>query len=132
MEHSDLTEKIIGCAFKVYGEMGFGFLESVYEKCLVIEITNDGLMVESQKPIMVKYHDVIVGEFVVDLLVENTVLVELKSVRTIAQAHEVQLVNYLSATKLNVGLLLNFGESKVEVRRKSRSLLSNKVRNQSS
>jgi GxxExxY protein len=123
MEHGDLTEKIIGCAYRVYGEMGFGFLESVYEKCLVIELRALGIKAESQKPIIVHYHDEVVGEFVVDLLVEDVVLVELKSVRTLARTHEVQLVNYLSATRLNVGLLLNFGESKVELKRKLRTLL---------
>jgi GxxExxY protein len=122
MEHKELTERIIGCAFKVYKEMGFGFLESVYEKCLLIELRNQGLPTESRSPVVVHYHEEIVGEFVVDLLVMDLVVVELKSVRSLVAAHEVQLVNYLKATRLDVGLLINFGETKVDVKRKTRSL----------
>lgn len=122
MEHKELTERIIGCAFKVYKEMGFGFLESVYEKCLLIELRNQGLPTESQSPVVVHYHEEIVGEFVVDLLVTDLVVIELKSVRSLVTAHEVQLVNYLKATRLDVGLLINFGETKVDVKRKTRSL----------
>ena len=122
MEHSELTEKIIGCAYNVYNKMGFGFLESVYEKCLLIELTKADLNVESQKPITVYYDNEIVGEFVADIIVNDTVILELKSVRKIINAHEVQLVNYLVATGKPVGLILNFGESKVEIKRKIRSL----------
>jgi GxxExxY protein len=117
-----MTEKIIGCAFRVYNKMGFGFLESVYEKCMLIELKRAGVRAESQKPITVFYDEETVGEFFVDLLVEDVVVVELKSVRTIASAHEVQLVNYLTASHKNVGLLLNFAESKLEVKRKARTL----------
>ena len=113
MEHSDLTEKIIGSAFRVYGEMGFGFLESVYERCLIIESRILGIEAESQKPITVHYHEERVGEFVVDPLVERVVLVKLESVRNPAKAHEVQLVNYPNETRLNVGPLINFGDKKV-------------------
>jgi len=127
MEHGDLTEKIIGCSFRVYGEMGFGFLESVYEKCMMIKFRRLDLVVETQKPVTVKYHDVIVGEFVIDLLVESAVLVELKSVHAIAQAHQVQLVNYLATTRLNVGLLINFGNDRVEVKKKVRDISSPKI-----
>lgn len=102
--------------------MGFGFLESVYEKCLLIELRKAGLQAESQKPIIVKYEDEVVGEFKADVIVEDTVIVELKSVRQITQAHEVQLVNYLVATGKPIGLILNFGEQKVEVKRKVRDL----------
>ncbi len=102
--------------------MGFGFLESVYEKCLLIELRRTGLSVESQKPITVFYDGETVGEFFVDVLVEEKVIVELKSVRRLAEAHEVQLVNYLVATGKDVGLLLNFGQNKVEVKRKVRTL----------
>jgi GxxExxY protein len=122
MEHKELTEKIIGSAYRVYNTMGFGFLESVYEKCLLIELGKLGINVESQKPITVYYSGEVVGEFVADLLVGDTVIVELKSVRRIVQAHEVQLVNYLVATGKPVGLLLNFGENKVEVKRKVRDI----------
>ena len=122
MQHKDITEKIIGCAYRVYNKMGFGFLESVYEKCLLIELRRTGLSVESQKPITVFYDGETVGEFFVDVLVEEKVIVELKSVRRLAEAHEVQLVNYLVATGKDVGLLLNFGQNKVEVKRKVRTL----------
>jgi len=102
--------------------MGFGFLESVYEKCLAIELEKAGLRAEFQIPIRVYYDNQIVGEFVADVLVEGLIIVELKSVRRIVKAHEIQLVNYLVATKKDVGLLLNFGERKVEVKRKVREL----------
>jgi len=117
MQHEELTKQIIGCAYRVYNTMGFGFLESVYEKCMLIELKKAGLKAESQHPITVYYEDEVVGEFVADLVVEEEVIVELKSVRRIVQAHEVQLVNYLVATRTDVGLLLNFGEQKVEVKR---------------
>ncbi|MBU0568398.1 GxxExxY protein [bacterium] len=122
MEYSELTEKIIGCAYRVYNRMAFGFLESVYEKCMLIELPKEGLNAESQKPITVYYGDEIVGEFVADIIVNDTVILELKSVRRIIKAHEVQLVNYLVATGKPVGLILNFGERKVEVKRKVREL----------
>ncbi len=122
MEYGELTEKIIGCAYRVYNKMGFGFLESVYEKCLLIELLKSGLSAESQKPITVFYENEIVGEFVADIIVNDTIILELKSVRRIIKAHEVQLVNYLVATRKSVGLLINFGESKVDVKRKIRIL----------
>jgi len=127
MEHTELTEKIIGCAYRVYNKMGFGFLESVYEKCLLIELNKSGLHVEAQKPVRVFYEDQIVGEFVSDIVVNDQIIVELKSVRHIIQAHEVQLVNYLVATGKSVGLIINFGEHKVEVKRKLRKLKSKTV-----
>lgn len=124
MQYAELTEKIIGLAFKVYNKMGFGFLEAVYHKCLLIELRKAGLKGESKKPITVYYDDEVVGEFEADIFVEDAIIVELKSVRQIAKAHEVQLVNYLVATRKDVGLLLNFGETKVEVKRKVRELPS--------
>ena len=122
MQYEELTEKIIGCAYRVYNKMGFGFLESVYEKCLLIELKKEGLQAESQKAIIVKYENQIVGHFTIDILVEDTIILELKSVKQIIQAHEVQMVNYLVATGKEVGLILNFGEKKVEVKRKVRDL----------
>jgi len=122
MEHKELTEKIIGCAYKVHNKMGFGYLESVYEKCLLIELKKAGLKAESQVPIIVHYDDEVVGEFIADVLVEDTVILELKSVRRIIRAFEVQLVNYLTATKKPIGLILNFAQDKVEVKRKVRDL----------
>ena len=122
MEYQDLTENIIGCAYRVYNKMGFGFLESVYEKCLLIELHKSDLEAESQKPITVFYENEIVGEFVADIIVNDTIILELKSVRRIIKAHEVQLVNYLVATGKPIGLILNFGERKVEVKRKIKDL----------
>ncbi len=122
MEYKKLTEKIIGCAYRVYNKLGFGFLESVYEKCLMIELQKEGMKAESQQAIVVRYDDAVVGEFVADIVVEGTIIVELKWVRRIVLSHEVQLVNYLVATGKPVGLLLNFGESKVEVKRKVKEL----------
>ncbi len=122
MEYKEVTETIIGCAYRVYNKMGFGFLESVYEKCLLIELHKSGLDTESQKSITVYYEGEIVGEFVADIIVNDAVIVELKSVRRIIKAHEVQLVNYLVATGKPVGLILNFGERKVEIKRKVKEL----------
>lgn len=98
------------------------FLESVYEKCLMIELRKAGIRAEHQKPITVHYEGEAVGDFTADILVDDCVIVELKSVRRIIKAHEVQLVNYLVATGKEVGLILNFGETKVEVKRKIRTL----------
>ncbi len=122
MEHKELTEKIIACAYRVFNKMGSGFLESVYEKCLKIELIKNGLIVEFQKAIQVFYEKELVGEFIADIIVNNTVILELKAVRQLAKAHEVQLVNYLVATGKPVGLLINFGEDRVEVKRKLRKL----------
>lgn len=110
MEYGEVTEEIIGCAYRVYNKMGFGFLESVYEKCLLIELLKSGLRAESQKPITVFYENEIVGEFIADIIVNDRIILELKSVRQIVKAHEVQLVNYLVATGKPVGLIINFGE----------------------
>jgi GxxExxY protein len=122
MEYKELTEKIIGCAYRVYNKMGFGYLESVYEKCMLIELGKAGFDIESQKPIRVQYDGEVVGDFIADILVNDTVLLELKSVRKLVEAHEVQLVNYLVATGKPVGLLINFGETKVGVKRKVKDL----------
>jgi GxxExxY protein len=122
MEQKKLTEKIIGCAYRVYNKMGFGFLESVYEKCLMIELKKAGLSAASQVPIKVEYDTELVGEFVADILVEDIIIVELKSVKRIVRAHEIQLVNYLAATRKEIGLILNFSDTEVEVKRKVRDL----------
>ena len=125
MEFEQLTEKIIGCAYVVYKKLGCGFLESVYEKSLLIELEKAGLRAKSQVPIDVRYDGQCVGSFFADLLVEETVIIELKSVTKIIAAHEVQLVNYLTATGKPVGLLLNFASTGVEVKRKVRNLNPN-------
>jgi GxxExxY protein len=123
MEFEPLTEKIIGCAYKVYRKLGYGFLESVYEKSLLLELQKAGLNVKAQLPIQVTYDDICVGTFSADILVDDTVILELKSVSQIVTAHEVPLVNYLTATGKPVGLILNFSDQGVEVKRKVRTLL---------
>ena len=122
MQYKAMTEKIIGCAYRVYNRMGYGFLESVYENCMMIELRKADFNAESQKAIIVHYEGEVVGEFTADIVVEDTVILELKSVRRVIQTHEIQLVNYLVATGKPVGLLLNFGERKVEVKRKLKDL----------
>lgn len=102
--------------------MGYGFLESVYHNCLLIELKKHNLHLETEKPITVYYEDELVGEFRADIIVQDTVVIELNSVAQLVQAHEVQLVNYLMATGKPVGLLLNFGPTTVNVRRKVRTL----------
>jgi GxxExxY protein len=122
MDREDLTSVIIGCAYKVYNTLGYGFLESVYEKCLLIELEKGGIQAQAQKDILVQYEGHIVGEFKVDILVDDSVIVELKSIKQLARIHEVQLVNYLCATGKDLGLLINFGEKGVEVKRKVRDI----------
>lgn len=117
MKFRELTDQIIGGFFRVYNTLGYGFLEKVYENALVIELENSGLVVEAQKPIQVHYGESIVGEYFADLLVGNSVIVEIKAAKTLNLEHEAQLLNYLKATKIEVGLLLNFGP-KPEVKRR--------------
>ena len=119
MQDEALTQTIIGCAFKVHNTLGPGFLEQVYENAMRIELTNQGLHAKQQAPITVTYDGQIVGEYFADLWVEDCVIVELKAVQKLAKQHEVQLVNYLTATGVDTGLLLNFGDS-VQVKRKFR------------
>ena len=115
--HSDLTEQIIGSAYNVYNSLGSGFLEKVYENALAIKLGKTGLMVNQQSPIKIYFEDELVGEYFADLLVDNKVIVELKAVSELSKIHEVQLVNYLKATGLKVGLLINFGEKIKIIRR---------------
>ncbi len=119
MADKEITERIIGCAFTVHGKLGSGFLEKVYENALVHELGKNGISVQQQVPVTVRYDRLAIGEYFVDLLVENRIVCELKAHRTIAPEHEVQLVNYLAATGFDIGLLINFGKS-VSVRRKYR------------
>ena len=120
LAYEEITHKIIGAAYTVYNQLGFGFLESVYHNAMLIELAKDGLKIESEKPLSVFYDDEVVGEFNADLFVENVVVVELKSVQNLAKGHEVQLVNYLNGLRKEIGLLINFGPSGVEVKRKYR------------
>jgi GxxExxY protein len=120
MQDEELTGLVIGCAMKVQRKLGPGFLESVYETALAHELGKAGLAVELQRPLQVVYDDVVVGEFVADMVVEGRLLVENKAVHELAEAHEVQVVNYLAATGLDVGLLFNFGAERLEHKRKHR------------
>ncbi|MDC0584530.1 GxxExxY protein [Bacteroidales bacterium] len=114
-----MTHEIIGLAYKVHNTLGSGFLEKVYENALIVELHNSGYEAKKQQPITVYYEGNIVGEYFADIIVDDELIIELKAVQRIAKIHEVQLVNYLQATKTDIGLLINFGE-KVEVRRKYR------------
>ena len=117
MLHKELTEKIIQAFFAVNNILGYGFLEKVYENAMIIELNKLGLKVVKQKNIKVYYKGQIVGDYYADLLVEDKVIVELKSAEILSREHEAQLLNYLKATNIKVGLVLNFGK-KAEFRRK--------------
>ena len=116
--HQDVTGKIIGAAYEVYRVLGYGFLESVYQKALQAELQRLGLQCEIERPIKVKYKGAIVGEFRADLFVQNSILVELKTAKCYNPDDEPQLLNELKATGVKVGLLINFGRTKVEFERR--------------
>lgn len=118
MDHGDLSEKVIGCAYRIFNVLGSGFLESVYEKAFEIELLKLQIPIQTQKKLTVFYDGQPVGFFIADLVIDDKIIVELKAVKNLAVTHEVQLVNYLAATDISIGLLINFGESKVEVKRK--------------
>jgi GxxExxY protein len=109
LKHEQLTEKIIGVFFDVYNELGYGFLESVYEESMGIALSDAGISIERQVPVPVWFRGREIGVFRADLLVDRKVLLELKSARSIESAHEAQLLHYLKATEVEIGLLLNFG-----------------------
>lgn len=111
LKHKDLTDVIIKSYFKVYNTLGYGFLEKVYENALFIELRKQGLFVQKQKAIEVFYEQEIVGDYFADLIVSEKVILELKAAEGICEEHENQLINYLKATDIEVGLLLNFGKS---------------------
>ena len=111
------TEKIIQAFYSVYNELGYGFLESVYQNALYLEFKNHRFKVESQKDIVVYYKQQVVGKYKADFVIDNSIIVEIKTADHIAEEHEFQLVNYLKATNIEVGLLLNFGKE-AQVRRK--------------
>ena len=117
MEIDSITEKIIGCAYTVGNELFAGFLEKVYENALAHELRKAGLNVKQQQSIQVTYDGIVVGDFVADLVVEDCVLLELKATKTLDDAHFAQGLNYLKATGLRVCLLINFGASRVQVKR---------------
>lgn len=122
-----MTSEIIRRYYIVYNKLGYGFLEKVYEKALKFELEKAGFNVERQKPINVYYDSELVGEYFADLFVENKVIIELKAAETLCENHEFQLINYLKATDIEVGLLLNFGK-KPELRRKAFSNINKDLR----
>ena len=115
--HEEITEKIIKSYFKVYNILGYGFLEKVYENALAIELRKNGLEVKCQYPISVLYESEIVGEYFADIIVNDIVVIELKAAKEISEGNECQLINYLKATNIELGLLMNFGKE-AEYRRK--------------
>ena len=110
LKHKDFTEKIINAFYTVYNELGRGFLESVYENAMIIELELRNLKVEKQKKIDVHYKESIIGEFRPDIIVNDSIIIELKAISKLRPEHEAQILNYLKATKIEVGLLLNFGD----------------------
>ena len=116
----DLCGQVIGAAMKVHSALGPGFLESVYQNALIWELQKSGLKVDAQRPITVYYDGQVVGVFSADILVNDSLMLELKANQLVAKAHEVQLVNYLVATGIDEGLLLNFGAERLEYKRKFR------------
>lgn len=121
MEDEALTQKIIGCAMAVHRTLGPGFLESVYQKAFAHELRKAGLTVVCEHPIPVTYDGVNVGDFSADMLVEHRIVIENKAIHLLATPHEVQLVHYLTATGLDIGLLFNFGADRLQFKRKSRT-----------
>lgn len=118
LKFKELTDAVICCFYNVYKALGYGFLEKVYEKSLLHELVKRGISATSQYPITVYYDKNVVGEYFADLLIENSLIIEIKAAKCILPEHEAQLLNYLKATEIEVGLLLNFGP-KPEIRRKA-------------
>jgi GxxExxY protein len=116
-KHAELTDKILRAFYKVYNSLGFGFLEKVYENAMFIELRNMGFYVEKQCRVKVFYENQEVGDYFADLIVSKKIIIELKAAEGICEEHEFQLVNYLKATQIEVGILLNFGK-KPEFKRK--------------
>jgi GxxExxY protein len=115
--HRDITEKVIGAAFEVHGQLGYGFLERVYERSMQVELIRRGSSAEVEKRVQVRYKEVVVGDYGSDLIVDGCVLIELKVNPQYDRRDEAQLLNVLKATGLKVGLLVNFGRTKVEYKR---------------
>jgi GxxExxY protein len=109
--HKDITDKIIKAYYNVYNSLGYGFLEKVYENAMLIELRKLGLNVQKQVPIKVFYDEQLVGQYFADIIVEETIIVELKATEGLREEHEFQLINYLKATELEIGLLMNFGKT---------------------
>ena len=117
MDINDVTYAINGAVFEVNRVLGPGFLEKVYEKALLVELKRRGLKAETQVPIQIQYKGQIVGEYIADIVVEDRVIIELKSVDQLQKIHEAQILNYLKATGFKIGLLINFKHPKAEIKR---------------
>ena len=117
IKHNELTEKIIGIFYRVYNKLGYGFLEKVYENALMIEFRSERIQAMAQSPIRVEYNGQTIGEYFADLMIEDKIIVEIKAAKSLTVEHEAQLLNYLKATDIEVGLLLNFGP-KPQIKRK--------------
>ena len=120
-EDDPLTSKVIGLAIEIHKELGAGFLESIYHRALEIELASAGIFFVSEAPLAVKYKNHILGTFAADLIIENKLLIEIKAVEMLSLSAEVQVVNYLKASNIEVGLILNFGTAPLEIKRKYRS-----------
>ncbi len=115
--YKDLSYKIVGLAMEVYNKLGFGFLEKVYENALIILLQQAGIQAEQQAPIKVYFEGKVVGNYVADILVENKIIIELKSVKKIINTHKAQVLNYLTATGYHLGIILNFGKEELTFER---------------
>jgi GxxExxY protein len=115
--YTEITDKIIHSFYTVYNTLGYGFLEKVYENAMMLELIEKGMLAQKQNPIKVHYKEKLIGEYFADIIVEEKVIIELKAAEAIVQEHELQLINYLKATEIEIGLLLNFGK-KPEIKRK--------------
>jgi GxxExxY protein len=117
LKHKELSEKIITSAYNVHKELGYGFLEKVYKNALLVELGEAGVKCTAEFPMKVKYHNIVVGDYFADIITDEKIIIEIKAVSKLESVHEVQLVNYLKATGIEVGLLINFGQS-VEIKRR--------------
>lgn len=124
LENDELTEKIIASCYKVYNTLGTGFVESVYAKALLHELLKSKLHAIPEMRIEVAYDTISAGTFYADIVVENSVILELKALESLNKVHEIQLVNYLKATGINIGLLINFGPNGVEIKRKYKDFIA--------
>ena len=121
MDYEILIKEVIQCVYNVRKQLAAGFLESVYQKALLIELDKQGISAEAEAPIDVYYDDCVVGEYRADIIVEDEIIIELKAIQKLQPVHEAQLVNYLTATKMEYGLLINFGGERIEIKRKYRT-----------
>jgi len=115
--YKELSYKIVGIAMEVHNRLGFGFLEKVYENSLDILLRKNGIKVEKQYPIQIIFENQVVGEYVADLFIENSIMIELKACNSLLDVHKAQLLNYLKATGVELGILINFGTEKLEYKR---------------